>query len=181
MIDVVNGTVLLAATLQMAAAAAAMSSAAATVEHYGNVAASNLRTATAATTTAITMTTSTGPVPGDGDSGRDNGNDSGDVKGGTSAAAVNADASAAESDDNNHYTITQIVLIAILASTLSIVTVVGNSMVMISFKIDKQLQTISNYFLFSLAVADFAIGLISMPLFTVSTLLGEYIFTILII
>ena len=30
--------------------------------------------------------------------------------------------------------------------------------VMISFKMDKQLQTISNYFLFSLAVADFIIG-----------------------
>ena len=29
---------------------------------------------------------------------------------------------------------------------------------MISFKMDKQLQTISNYFLFSLAVADFIIG-----------------------
>lgn len=31
--------------------------------------------------------------------------------------------------------------------------------VMVSFKIDKQLQTISNYFLFSLAVADIAIGI----------------------
>lgn len=45
---------------------------------------------------------------------------------------------------------------------------------MISFKIDKQLQTISNYFLFSLAIADLAIGLISMPLFTVSTILGHW-------
>lgn len=34
----------------------------------------------------------------------------------------------------------------------------GNFEVMVSFKIDKQLQTISNYFLFSLAVADIAIG-----------------------
>lgn len=48
------------------------------------------------------------------------------------------------------------------------------SQVMISFKIDKQLQTISNYFLFSLAIADLAIGLISMPLFTVSTILGHW-------
>lgn len=47
-----------------------------------------------------------------------------------------------------HYNVTQIVFIAIAASLLSIVTVVGNCMVMISFKIDKQLQTISNYFLF---------------------------------
>ncbi|KAH1020377.1 hypothetical protein HUJ04_010048 [Dendroctonus ponderosae] len=72
------------------------------------------------------------------------------------------------------YTITQVVFIGTIAAILSLLTVVGNIMVMISFKIDKQLQTISNYFLFSLAVADFAIGLISMPLFTISTLLGYW-------
>lgn len=72
------------------------------------------------------------------------------------------------------YSITQIVFIGTIAAILSVMTVVGNIMVMISFKIDKQLQTISNYFLFSLAVADFAIGLISMPLFTVFTLLGYW-------
>lgn len=72
------------------------------------------------------------------------------------------------------YSIPQTVVLAIIASVLSILTVAGNVMVMISFKIDKQLQTISNYFLFSLAIADFAIGLISMPLFTVTTLLGAY-------
>ncbi|KZC13215.1 Muscarinic acetylcholine receptor DM1 [Dufourea novaeangliae] len=65
-------------------------------------------------------------------------------------------------------------MIVIIAVFLSVITVVGNIMVMISFKIDKQLQTTSNYFLFSLAVADFAIGLISMPLFTVYTVLGYW-------
>ncbi|XP_049806684.1 D(1A) dopamine receptor-like [Schistocerca nitens] len=75
---------------------------------------------------------------------------------------------------SGRYSIPEMVLIAIVAGFLSLVTVVGNSMVMISFKIDKQLQTISNYFLFSLAVADLAIGLISMPLFTVSTILGYW-------
>ncbi|PNF18549.1 Muscarinic acetylcholine receptor DM1 [Cryptotermes secundus] len=72
------------------------------------------------------------------------------------------------------FSIPQMVVLAIVAGALSLVTVVGNSMVMISFKIDKQLQTISNYFLFSLAVADFAIGLISMPLFTVYTIFGYW-------
>ncbi|XP_017798015.1 PREDICTED: muscarinic acetylcholine receptor DM1 [Habropoda laboriosa] len=72
------------------------------------------------------------------------------------------------------YGIWERVMIVIIAVILSLTTVVGNSMVMISFKIDKQLQTISNYFLFSLAVADFAIGLISMPLFTVYTVLGNW-------
>lgn len=72
------------------------------------------------------------------------------------------------------YRIWERVLIVIIAVFLSLTTVVGNIMVMISFKIDKQLQTISNYFLFSLAVADFAIGLISMPLFTLYTVLGYW-------
>ncbi|XP_065157804.1 muscarinic acetylcholine receptor DM1 isoform X2 [Atheta coriaria] len=76
--------------------------------------------------------------------------------------------------EDHTYTVTQIVLIGTVAGLLSLITVVGNIMVMVSFKIDKQLQTISNYFLFSLAVADFAIGLISMPLFTVYTLLGYW-------
>lgn len=66
------------------------------------------------------------------------------------------------------------VMIVLVAVFLSLTTVVGNIMVMISFKIDKQLQTISNYFLFSLAVADFAVGLISMPLFTLYTVLGYW-------
>ncbi|XP_076666500.1 muscarinic Acetylcholine Receptor, A-type [Andrena cerasifolii] len=72
------------------------------------------------------------------------------------------------------YAVWERVLIVIVAIFLSLTTVVGNIMVMISFKIDKQLQTISNYFLFSLAVADFAIGLFSMPLFTVYTVLGYW-------
>ncbi|XP_055592491.1 muscarinic acetylcholine receptor DM1 [Uranotaenia lowii] len=72
------------------------------------------------------------------------------------------------------YSLLQIIILGIIATVLSILTVAGNVMVMISFKIDKQLQTISNYFLFSLAIADFAIGLISMPLFSVTTLLGYW-------
>ncbi len=51
------------------------------------------------------------------------------------------------------FSIPKIIIIALFASIASIATVVGNVMVMISFKIDKQLQTISNYFLFSLAIA----------------------------
>lgn len=74
----------------------------------------------------------------------------------------------------HQYAVWERVMITTIAVFLSLTTVVGNIMVMISFKIDKQLQTISNYFLFSLAVADFAIGLISMPLFTLYTVLGYW-------
>ncbi|XP_044596076.1 muscarinic acetylcholine receptor DM1 isoform X1 [Cotesia glomerata] len=79
------------------------------------------------------------------------------------------------SNSSEHkYEIWEKVVMTSIALSLSLLTVIGNSMVMISFKIDKQLQTISNHFLFSLAVADFAIGLISMPLFTIYTLLGYW-------
>lgn len=86
----------------------------------------------------------------------------------------NTTGSMAEEEFVLPYSYPEMVLIAIVAGFLSLLTVAGNCMVMISFKIDKQLQTISNYFLFSLAVADFAIGLISMPLFTVYILAGRW-------
>ncbi|XP_022257491.1 muscarinic acetylcholine receptor DM1-like [Limulus polyphemus] len=74
--------------------------------------------------------------------------------------------------DKASYSVSEVILIAIVTGILSLGTVVGNIMVMISFKMDKQLQTISNYFLLSLAIADLWIGLVSMPLFTMYTLLG---------
>jgi muscarinic acetylcholine receptor M3 len=40
------------------------------------------------------------------------------------------------------------VMLAIVFGIIAFTTVVGNIMVMVSFKMDKQLQTISNYFLF---------------------------------
>lgn len=72
------------------------------------------------------------------------------------------------------YSLPEVILIAILAALLSTLTIIGNLMVMISFKLDKQLQTISNYFLLSLAIADFSIGVISMPLFTMYTLYDHW-------
>ena len=78
-----------------------------------------------------------------------------------------ASAAAGGPSDITPYTALQATLIGVASGLLSFVTITGNFMVMISFKMDKQLQTISNYFLFSLAVADLIIGLISMPLQTV--------------
>lgn len=72
---------------------------------------------------------------------------------------------------NRSYTAFETVLVAMVTGMLSLVTIIGNVLVMISFKMDRRLQTVNNYFLLSLAVADFMIGLISMPLFTTYTLL----------
>ncbi|XP_025016167.1 muscarinic acetylcholine receptor M5 [Tetranychus urticae] len=72
------------------------------------------------------------------------------------------------------FSIAETIIIAFITGCFSIITIVGNVMVMISFKMDKQLQTISNYFLLSLSIADFLIGLISMPLFSLYTLLNRW-------
>ena len=64
--------------------------------------------------------------------------------------------------------------IAALAAALSVATSGGNLLVIAAFRIDAHLQRVSNYFLLSLAVADFAIGAVSMPLFTVYLLLGRW-------
>ncbi|XP_050037497.1 muscarinic acetylcholine receptor M1-like [Dermacentor andersoni] len=64
------------------------------------------------------------------------------------------------------YSLAEIVVLASLSTLAAVLTIIGNLMVMVSFNMDKQLRTISNYFLLSLAVADFSIGVISMPLMT---------------
>lgn len=94
----------------------------------------------------------------------------------TAAAAASLPSDGIMADTLPRFSLSQTVFIALVSSMLSFVTVSGNIMVMVSFKIDKQLQNISNYFLFSLALADFFIGLISMPLFTVYTILGYWPF-----
>ena len=70
--------------------------------------------------------------------------------------------------------VVEIVIIAFVVTILSVLTAGGNLMVLISFRMDKQLQTVSNYFLLSLAVADFFIGIVSMPLYTVYLLMNRW-------
>ena len=57
------------------------------------------------------------------------------------------------------------ILIIVGGSILTLLTTIGNLLVLISFRINKQLRTVTNYFLLSLAIADFTIGIFSMPIF----------------
>ena len=64
--------------------------------------------------------------------------------------------------------------ICVVAAILSVVTAGGNLLVVISYQMDRHLQTVTNYFLLSLSVADFTIGAISMPLYTAYLVLGHW-------
>uniref|UniRef100_A0A7E4V1B4 G_PROTEIN_RECEP_F1_2 domain-containing protein n=1 Tax=Panagrellus redivivus TaxID=6233 RepID=A0A7E4V1B4_PANRE len=91
---------------------------------------------------------------------------------GTNARVTDISAAIAEEDDR--LSATAVIIIIVLGTLFALITTIGNLLVMISFKVDKQLRTISNYFLFSLAVADICIGCISIPFMTYYTATGRW-------
>ncbi|KAM3609046.1 uncharacterized protein V6R79_008996 [Siganus canaliculatus] len=72
------------------------------------------------------------------------------------------------------YTTVESVVIILVAGSLSLITVIGNILVMLSIKVNRNLQTVNNYFLFSLACADLIIGVCSMNLYTVYIVIGYW-------
>ncbi|XP_077401699.1 muscarinic acetylcholine receptor M4-like [Vanacampus margaritifer] len=72
------------------------------------------------------------------------------------------------------YKAVEMFFIALVTGSLSLVTVTGNILVMLSIKVNRHLQTVNNYFLFSLACADLIIGVFSMNLYTVYIIVGYW-------
>ncbi|XP_034029096.1 muscarinic acetylcholine receptor M4 isoform X2 [Thalassophryne amazonica] len=72
------------------------------------------------------------------------------------------------------YKTLEMLFIALVTGSLSFVTIAGNILVMLSIKVNRHLQTVNNYFLFSLACADLIIGVFSMNLYTVYIIVGHW-------
>ncbi|XP_059533259.1 muscarinic acetylcholine receptor M3 [Myotis daubentonii] len=92
-----------------------------------------------------------------------------------SQAAGNASpANGTVSDPLGGHTVWQVVLIAVLTGVVALVTIIGNILVIVAFKVNKQLKTVNNYFLLSLACADLIIGVISMNMFTAYIIMNRW-------
>ncbi|XP_065362840.1 alpha-2B adrenergic receptor isoform X1 [Calliphora vicina] len=74
------------------------------------------------------------------------------------------------------YTLTHIIIASIIVTILMIVIIVGNMLVIIAIATEKSLKNIQNWFIASLAVADFFLGLIIMPFSLANELMGYWIF-----
>ena len=64
---------------------------------------------------------------------------------------------------------------AIIGTFISLLTICGNVLVLVSFFVDRQIRQPTNYFIFSLAVSDFLIGFVSMPFLTLAIYKNEWV------
>jgi len=71
---------------------------------------------------------------------------------------------------------THIIAASVVVTMLMIVVVVGNMLVIIAIATEKSLKNIQNWFIASLAVSDFFLGLVIMPFSLANELMGYWIF-----
>nr|CAD7262263.1 unnamed protein product [Timema shepardi] len=74
------------------------------------------------------------------------------------------------------YSLVEIIFASIVMTFMMIVVVVGNMLVIIAIATEKALKNIQNWFIASLAVADFFLGLVIMPFSLANEIMGYWIF-----
>ena len=74
------------------------------------------------------------------------------------------------------YTQLSIVLLAFFITCIMILIVVGNMLVCIAISTEKSLKPVQNWFIASLAVSDFLLGLVIMPFSLARELMGYWMF-----
>lgn len=68
------------------------------------------------------------------------------------------------------------VLLAIILTTIDVVTIFGNLLVLVAFVVERKLFQPFNMFIFNLAVTDFLVAVTAMTFYTIDTLLGYWPF-----
>uniref|UniRef100_A0A8C8HVP7 Muscarinic acetylcholine receptor n=1 Tax=Oncorhynchus tshawytscha TaxID=74940 RepID=A0A8C8HVP7_ONCTS len=91
-----------------------------------------------------------------------------------SCLSQTSDTTNVTADPLGGHEIWEVVVIVLITGPLSLVTIIGNLLVVISFRVNRQLRTFSNYFLLSLAVADLILGAVSMNLYAVYIIMGRW-------
>lgn len=71
------------------------------------------------------------------------------------------------------HNIQELALVGLL-SVVSIVTVIGNTLVILAVLTTRRLRTVTNCFVMSLAIADFFVGVFVLPPAVAYHLMGEY-------
>ncbi|XP_071481825.1 muscarinic acetylcholine receptor M5-like [Diadema antillarum] len=77
----------------------------------------------------------------------------------------------------NKFSASQRAAVAAFVSVVVAVTVVGNALVIIAFATTRSLRTYNNQFILGLALADFLVGAVNMPLFGVVFITGRWPFS----
>ncbi|XP_048472458.1 muscarinic acetylcholine receptor M2-like [Rhincodon typus] len=68
----------------------------------------------------------------------------------------------------------QVIIIVILAGLLTVVTIIGNILVILSIIFNRHLKTITNYFILSLAFSDLIVAVVCMNLYTIYNAFGYW-------
>ena len=79
-------------------------------------------------------------------------------------------------EPNNEWPLHVQIIIALICGLLCIMTITGNSLVLLSFITERRLRCYCNFYIINLAICDLLIGLFTMPLFSVYWVLGYWPF-----